>query len=88
MEKNIGKLLKIIRSLKCLSQEQLVNSLDTKISRQALSDYETNHVIPKFSVVEEIVNLCDCDIIIRDRKTGKEYTTNNVERIDVPNIKD
>lgn len=73
-----------MRSLKELSQEQIVNSLEMKIARQTLSDYETNHVTPKFHIVEEIANICDCDIIVRDRITGKEYTTTNVERYSIP----
>lgn len=88
MEKNIGKLLKVLRSFKNYSQEQIVNDLGIKISRQTLSDYETNHVYPKFHIVEEIANICDCDIIVRDRKTGIEYTTTNVKRIDVPYSRD
>lgn len=77
----IGKLLKLIRINKGLKQSELAEKLN--IAQTTLSGYETNYSNPRFEIIEEFANICDYEIVFRNKKTKDEITTDSIKRKDV-----
>ncbi len=77
----IGKILKTLRHEKNLSQEELASL--AFIGRSTLSDYERMKTDINFETIERIANICDYEIIFRNKKTQKILTTKNIERKEI-----
>lgn len=74
----IGKIIKYMRTQNNISQEKL--SLITNIGRSTISDYEREKTDINFENINRIAELCDYEIIFRNKKTHEEITTKNIER--------
>jgi DNA-binding helix-turn-helix protein len=75
----ISDILKYLRKSKKLKQSEVASTANIAVS--TISGYETNYSQPTFEMIEKIVNICDYDIIFRDRKTEYEVSTKNIDRI-------
>ena len=69
----VGRILKIIRKKKGLKQSELSRLLN--IAQTTLSGYETSYSNPKFATIEQFANLCDYEIVFRNKHDGTELTT-------------
>ena len=74
----INKILKYMRIQKKLNQTQLAKLLN--IAQTTLSGYETKYSNPTYEIIEKIANICDYEIIFRNKITEEEITTSNIER--------
>lgn len=74
----INKILKYMRIQKKLNQTQLAKLLN--IAQTTLSGYETKYSNPTYEIIEKIANICDYEIIFRNKRTKEEITTSNIER--------
>lgn len=74
----INKILKYMRIQKKLNQTQLAKLLN--IAQTTLSGYETKYSNPTYEIIEKIANICDYEIIFRNKITKEEITTSNIER--------
>lgn len=77
----IGKILKYMRKEKNLNQTQLAKKLN--IAQTTLSGYETKYSNPTFEAIEKISNICDFEIIFRNKYTKEEITTSNINRKEI-----
>ena len=74
----IGKIIKYMRIQNNISQEKL--SLITNIGRSTISDYEREKTDINFENINRIAELCDYEIIFRNKNTKEEITVKNIER--------
>ncbi len=74
----IGKILKYTRKEKKLTQKQLAQNLN--IAQTTLSGYETKYSNPTFEEIEKIANICNYEIVFRNKDTKEEITTENINR--------
>ena len=77
----IGKILKTLRHEKNLSQEELAKL--AFIGRTTLSDYERMKTDINFETLERIADICDYEVIFRNKKTQKILTTKNIDRKEI-----
>lgn len=77
----IGKVLKYLRKQKGLKQEGIVKMLSIKSN--ALSQYETSSRQPTFETIEKITNLCDYDIIFKNRASEESFKSSDILRKDL-----
>lgn len=77
----IGKMLKFMRKEKGLNQTELSKKLN--IAQTTLSGYETKYSNPTFETIEKIANVCDFEIIFRNKKTKEEYQLKDLNRKDI-----
>lgn len=77
----IGHVLKYLRKKKGLKQEEIAKILNIKSN--ALSQYETSARQPTFDTIEKIADLCDFDIIFRDRKTNENFKAIDILRKEI-----
>ena len=77
----IGKILKTLRHEKNLSQEELAKL--AFIGRTTLSDYERMKTDINFETLERIADICDYEVIFRNKKTHKILTTKNIDRKEI-----
>lgn len=64
-----------------LSQEQIGKI--TGFARNTISQYETETLQPEFSTIEKIANECGYKIIFKNIYTGKELTSENIQRKEI-----
>lgn len=76
----IGKMLKYMRKSKHLKQVDLAQKLN--IAQTTLSGYETQYSNADFATIEKIANLCDFEIIFRNKLTKEEFSVETIERKD------
>lgn len=76
----IGKMLKYMRNSKRLKQIDLAKQLN--IAQTTLSGYETQYSNADFATIEKIAELCDFEIIFRNKITKEEFTVETIERKD------
>ncbi len=77
----IGKALKYMRNQNNLSQEKM--SLLTNIGRSTLSDYEREKTDISFENIEKIANMCNYEILFKNKKTKEIFKVKDLERKDV-----
>ena len=77
----IGKILKYIRKENNLTQKELAKKID--VAQTTLSGYETKYSNPTFEAIEKISNICDFEIIFRNKYTKEEITTSNINRKEI-----
>lgn len=77
----IGKVLKYLRKQKGLKQEEIAKMLNIKSN--ALSQYETSSRQPTFETIEKIANLCDYDIIFKNRTSEESFKSSDILRKDL-----
>lgn len=77
----IGKALKYMRNQKKLKQGDLIKLLN--IGQSTLSDYENEKISIDFNMIEKIANICDYEIIFRNKLTKEEFKTKELTRKDV-----
>lgn len=73
----IGKMLKYMRKSKHLKQVDLAQKLN--IAQTTLSGYETQYSNADFATIEKIANLCDFEIIFRNKLTKEEFSVETIE---------
>lgn len=66
----IEKVIRRIRKEKGYSQKELSNIIG--VAQTTLSGYETNYSKPIFDIVLDIVNACDYDIYLINRKNKEK----------------
>mgnify|MGYP003571351462 CR=1 FL=1 len=78
----IGKILKTMRKEKGLSQDQIGKYVGKK--ENTISQWEKG-VIEKidFKDIEIIAELCDYEIIFKNKKANNELTTKNIDRKEI-----
>ena len=74
----IGKIIKYMRIQNNISQEKL--SLITNIGRSTISDYEREKTDINFENINRIAEICDYEIIFRNKKTKEEINIKNIDR--------
>ena len=74
----IGKILKYMRIQKKLSQNELAKLI--KVERTTLSGYETERRDINFKLIETISEMCDYEIIFKNKITGEIINSKNISR--------
>ena len=78
----INKILKTIRLQKKLRQEDIAKKIG--IQSNTYSDWERGRTQKiAFEDMEKIVDICDYDIIFRNRNNNEELTSKNIERKEI-----
>ena len=77
----IGKILKYMRKEKGLNQEELAHL--TFIGRSTLSDYEREKTDISFENIEKIAEICDYEVLFKNKKTGNIITSKNIQRKEI-----
>ena len=80
----IGKMLKYMRKAKGLKQTELAKKLN--IAQTTLSGYETHYSNADFATIEKIAELCEFEIIFRNKNTDEELSVDEIERKDYSSI--
>lgn len=78
----INKILKTIRNKKGLRQEDIAKIIG--IQSNTYSDWErgiTQRIA--FEDIEKIANVCDFEIIFKNRKTNEIITSKNIDRKEI-----
>lgn len=76
----IGKMIRYMRKTKGLRQIDLAKKLN--IAQTTMSGYETHYSDPDFEILEKIANLCDFEIIFRNKKSKEEFYVKDIGRKD------
>ncbi len=74
----IGMILRNIRKIRGLTQEQVGKSLS--LADNTISNYETEYSSPNFDTIEKFITVCDFDIRFIDKKSKKEYTLKELSK--------
>ena len=78
----INKILKTIRLQKNLRQEDIANIIG--IQSNTYSDWERGRTQKiAFEDIEKIANICDYDIIFKNRKSSEILTSQNIDRKEI-----
>ena len=77
----IGRITKFLRVSKGLTQEELSKMLN--IGRSTLSDYEREKTDINFETLEKLAEICDFEIVFKNKNTKEEITSKNVNRKDI-----
>ena len=78
----INKILKTIRLQKKLRQEDIAKKIG--IQSNTYSDWERGRTQKiAFEDMEKIADICDYDIIFRNRNNNEELTSKNIERKEI-----
>ncbi len=77
----ISKIIKYLRKSKNYKQKELADKCNIAIS--TISGYETNYSQPTFEMIEKIAATCDYEVIFRNKETGEEITSNNINRKEI-----
>lgn len=68
----IGNYIKYMRESSGLSQVVLGKKLN--IAQTTLSGYETGYSKPNYDVVQQIAEICDFEIMLKDKNSGEILT--------------
>ena len=79
-DKMIGKVLKKMRKDNNYNQEYI--SKMTNIGRTTLSDYEREKTAINFDLIEKIADVCNYEVLFRNRKSGEVFFSHDLERKD------
>lgn len=74
----IGKIIKYMRNQNNISQEKL--SIMTNIGRTTISDYEREKTDINFENFLKIANICDYEILFKNKKTKEILKVKDIER--------
>lgn len=77
----IGKILKTMRKIKGLKQSDI--SKITNIPQNTLSQYENEKIQPTFEIIEKIANICDYEIIFKNKIDNTILSSENISRKEV-----
>ena len=77
----IGTILKYMRKTRKYKQVDLATKLN--IGQTTLSGWERGFREPTFEMVFNIADVCDFEILIKDKLTGEIYTKDEIKRKDV-----
>lgn len=77
----IGKILKTMRKIKGLKQSDI--SKITNIPQNTLSQYENEKIQPTFEIIEKIANICDYEIIFKNKIDNTILSSENINRKEV-----
>lgn len=77
----IGKILKTMRKIKGLKQSDI--SKITNIPQNTLSQYENEKIQPTFEIIEKIANICDYEIIFKNKIDNTILSSKNINRKEV-----
>lgn len=77
----IGKIIRYMRKQKKLNQTQLAKLINA--AQTTMSGYETKYSNPTFEIIENIAEICDYEIIFRNKYTKEEISTKNIERKEI-----
>lgn len=78
----INKILKTIRLQKNLRQEDIAKQIG--IQSNTYSDWERGRTQKiAFEDMEKIADICDYDIIFKNRNNNEELTSKNIERKEI-----
>lgn len=74
----IGKILKFIRTNRKYKQIDIAKKLN--IGQTTLSGWERGFREPTFDMILKISEICDYEIIIKDKKSGEYITLDKIKR--------
>jgi len=74
----IGKILKTMRLEQFNAQWKVAK--ENSMATTTLSGYESGYRQPTFEVIEKLANYYGYEIIFKNKKTGQELTSKNIER--------
>lgn len=77
----IGKILKTMRKIKGLKQSDI--SKITNIPQNTLSQYENEKIQPTFEIIEKIANICDYEIIFKNKIDNTILSSENINRKEI-----
>ena len=77
----IGIILKYMRKMRKYKQADLAKRLN--IGQTTLSGWERGFREPNSEMVFKIADVCDFEILIKDKLTGEIYTKDEIKRKDV-----
>lgn len=68
----IGKVIRKMRKSKKINQQKLGTMIG--VAQTTMSGYETGYSNPEFSLIKNIADICNYDIIFVERDTKEEIT--------------
>ncbi len=74
----INKIISTMRKNAKLTQKELAKKCN--IATTTLSGYEINHREPNFETIEKIANMCNYEILFKNKENGDILTTKNISR--------
>lgn len=74
----IGQMLRNIRKIKKLTQNQLGKKIN--LAENTISNYENEQISISFETAIKFINSCDFDIAIIDKTNNKVYTIEDLSK--------
>ncbi len=77
----IGKVIKKMRKDNNYNQEYISKNIN--IGRTTLSDYEREKTAINFDLIEKIADICDYEILFKNKKTNEIWRVQDLNRKDI-----